>query len=142
VRSTLAWLAACAWMAGILYTSSQGQAATPVSGWLQTLVSKTGHVLEYAALGVMLMAAVRRETRASTLAALAVVVAIGVTFASLDETRQSFVPGREPRPTDVLLDTVSLGAAAWLFARASGGLRADASSGAAGSSVEKRRRGA
>ncbi len=37
---------------------------------------------------------------------------IGGTFAAFDELRQSFVPGREPRVTDVLLDLASVTAGA------------------------------
>ena len=45
----------------------------------------------------------RRVTGIAAIAAL-----IGLTFAAFDELRQSFVPGREPRVTDVLLDLASV----------------------------------
>jgi VanZ family protein len=101
-------------MAGVIYTSSLGEAATPLGGLMQMLASKLGHVLEYAVLGALLTVAVRQEVptgwpRGRTLF---VVAAIGLTMAGFDELRQSFVPGREPRLTDVLLDLVSLLAAA------------------------------
>jgi len=106
----IAWLLVFLWMAGILYTSSLGQAVTPVQGAMQTLVSKLGHVTEYAILGGLLALAVRREAAGSWGRARYVLVAalIGGTFAAFDELRQSFVPGREPRVTDVLLDLASV----------------------------------
>jgi VanZ family protein len=110
----IAWLLAFLWMAGILYTSSLGQAVTPVQGTMQTLVAKLGHVTEYAVLGGLLAHAVRREVAGSWMPIGYVLVAalIGGTFAAFDELRQSFVPGREPRVTDVLLDLASVTAGA------------------------------
>ena len=104
------WILALLWMAGILFTSSLGQAVTPVAGPLQVLVSKLGHFVEYAVLGGLLSVAVPRELPGSwsQRRALIVVALIGAAFAAFDELRQSFVPGREPRVTDVLLDLVSV----------------------------------
>jgi VanZ family protein len=106
-------------MCGILFTSSLGHAATPVGGLLQTIVSKSGHVLEYALLGTLLLLAIRSETDTPrfTWTSLVVIAIIGVGFASLDELRQSFVPGREPRVADVLLDLTSLVVTATLVGR-------------------------
>jgi VanZ family protein len=117
----LAWILALLWMAGMIYTSSLGEAATPLGGIMQMLASKLGHVLEYAVLGALLTVAVRREVPAGWAwsRVLFIVAAIGLSFASFDELRQSFVPGREPRVTDVLLDLVSV------LAGAAGLLRLD-----------------
>jgi VanZ family protein len=106
----LAWILAMLWMAGMIYTSSLGEAVTPLGGLMQMLASKLGHVLEYAVLGALLTVAVRQEVpeRWPRFRALFIVAVIGLTFASFDELRQSFVPGRGPRVTDVLLDLVSL----------------------------------
>lgn len=117
--TSLRWLLVGLWMAGILYTSSLGQAVTPVSGIVQTLVSKLGHILEYALLGVLLLAAIRAERWVYRSAAreLMLVAIVGGTFAMFDELRQSFSPGREPRLTDVLIDLASLVTASWLGGR-------------------------
>ena len=117
--SSLRWILVGLWMAGILYTSSLGQAVTPVRGIVQTLVSKLGHILEYAILGALLLAAVRAERWVYHSAAreLFVVAIVGGAFAVFDELRQSFSPGREPRVTDVMIDLVSLITASWLGGR-------------------------
>jgi VanZ family protein len=108
------WILALLWMAAILFTSSLGQAVTPVVGPLQVVISKLGHLLEYAVLGGLLSLAAPRELPDSwdRRRVLIIVALIGGAFAAFDELRQSFVPGREPRVTDVLLDlaSVSIGA--------------------------------
>ncbi|MFN0070863.1 MAG: VanZ family protein [Chloroflexota bacterium] len=106
----LIWLAVLLWAGGVLYTSSLGQAVTPVSGGMQSLVAKLGHVLEYAILGALLSLAIRIESGQNLTARWAVIAtaAIGGLFAAFDELRQSFVPGREPRVLDVLLDLLSV----------------------------------
>lgn len=126
MKATGLWVALGAWMCGILFTSSLGQAATPVSGLLQTIVSKSGHVLEYALLGALLLLALRSEFTGSRRAwsILSAVAVIGFGFACLDELRQSFVPGREPRVTDVLIDLTSLVITATLVGSALDRLRA------------------
>ena len=104
------WILVFLWMAGILYTSSLGQAITPVGGVLQTLVAKLGHVVEYAILGALLLWALLREVGggASPLKAVILTAFLGMLFASVDELRQSFSPGREPRVTDVFIDLASM----------------------------------
>lgn len=110
MHSVRAWILAMMWMAGILYTSSLGQAVTPVGGFAQMIVAKLGHVTEYAILGGLLWMGVRGEgpTNLALRWAMLSVLLIGAAFASCDELRQSFVPGREPRVSDVLLDTLSV----------------------------------
>ena len=119
------WLAVGFWMVGILYTSSLGQAVTPVSGPLQTLVAKIGHIVEYAILGGLVCAALIKERGGATVGRGDLLLALLVSglFAVADEVRQAFSPGREPRVTDVLLDCASAlaGMAAlrwWLLPRA------------------------
>ena len=106
----ISWLLAILWMAGILYTSSLGQAVTPVAGLLQTLVAKLGHIVEYGILGGLLGVAVLGEVPVTWPRGrlLFIAVLIGTVFAIFDELRQSFVPGREPRVTDVLIDLASV----------------------------------
>jgi VanZ family protein len=56
-----------------------------------------------------------------------IVALIGLVFAAFDELRQSFVPGREPRYTDVLLDgaSVLLGAGGLLWLVAEGAVKSE-----------------
>jgi VanZ family protein len=72
---------------------------------LHALVRKSGHVIEYFILSLLLLRAIRAGQRGMRLGwALAVILIVGA-YASLDEYHQSFVPGRTAAVSDVLLDT-------------------------------------
>ena len=51
------------------------------------------------------------------LRALAIAGAISVLYAISDEFHQSFVPGRDSDPVDVLVDTLGIAIATWLMSR-------------------------
>ncbi len=70
-------------------------------------IRKCAHLTEYLVLAVLLMRALRSEgLRGGSLAASAIL--IGVAYAALDETHQSFVPGRTASPGDVAVDAVGV----------------------------------
>ena len=112
------WLGLGLWYAAIIFTSSL--AATPETGGplVGYLLNKTGHILGYVVLGVLLS-----ETLTSPRAGLAlrprlviaVTIVVGAVLASLDETRQTFVYGRTGQPSDVLIDTLGLSGGALLY---------------------------
>lgn len=72
---------------------------------LNFFVRKTAHFVEYFIFSLLVLRGIRggrSETRIGwALAAIGIVAA----YAALDEFHQSFVPGRSPLITDVLLDT-------------------------------------
>lgn len=74
------------------------------SGWVTNLlVRKTGHLLEYAALGALVSQASDPDrSPARSWLPLAIVVLAAVP--AIDEAIQLFVPGREGRLADVVLD--------------------------------------
>jgi VanZ family protein len=82
-------------------------------------VSKMAHVVEYSTLGLLLLRALAGRGGGVWLslgvAVMVAVVASGM-FGALDELRQSFVPNRTPRLTDIALDTGSALAATLLAA--------------------------
>ena len=77
-------------------------------------IRKTGHFVEYFVFSLLILQAIRagRGNTRLTWALAAILIVAG--YASLDEFHQSFVPGRTPLATDVLLDT-SGGAAAQII---------------------------
>jgi VanZ family protein len=92
---------------------------------LQFVVRKTAHVTEYGLLAVLLWRARRRAYWGDPRPwrrpeAIFAVVAAGL-FAITDEWHQSFVPGREGRAADVLIDTagasVAMLAVRWVYRR-------------------------
>ncbi len=88
----------------------------------QVLVRKTGHLTEYAVLSVLLLRARLGSNRARQvrlLQAASFAVLAAAAFAVTDELHQSFVPGREGSPVDVMIDVTgaTAGVAVVLWAR-------------------------
>lgn len=115
-RLLWAWLPVLLWMAAILWMSSRSD--LPVRSNPQTgetirttfAAAKLAHVFEYSVLALLLMRAFVTTGGGLHLpmpAAVVVTVLGAGIFGGLDELRQSFVPTREPRLTDVALDTAA-----------------------------------
>lgn len=68
-------------------------------------IRKSAHFTEYFILSLLLLRAIRGENRGIRLAWALLAIAIVACYASLDEFHQSFVPGRTPAVTDVMIDT-------------------------------------
>ena len=68
-------------------------------------IRKTAHFVEYFVFSLLILRAIRagRQDTRLTWALTAIIIVAG--YAALDEFHQSFVPGRTPLITDVLLDT-------------------------------------
>ena len=111
------------WMAFIFAGSSiPGEDFPQYGGVLDFLVKKSGHVLEYGLLAVLLLRSVSdqgwnsAEAGGETLPArphVALALLLSTLYAATDEFHQRFTPGRGPRPLDVGIDVVgaSLGIA-------------------------------
>lgn len=99
------------WMAVIFWLSSRR--SLPTGG--VEVVSVLGHFTVYAVLTVLLYGGLRREglaVRRAMLLALVLATLYGVT----DEVHQSFVPGRDPDPLDLIVDAIGAGTALTLIA--------------------------
>ena len=72
---------------------------------LHHVIRKTAHFVEYFIFSLLILRAIRAGRRDARLqwALAAIIIVAG--YASLDEFHQSFVPGRTPAISDVLLDT-------------------------------------
>jgi VanZ family protein len=78
-------------------------------------IRKSGHFIEYFIFSLLVLRAIRAGRQDTRLVWALAAIAIVAGYASLDEFHQSFVPGRTPLITDVLLDT-SGGTAAQIIA--------------------------
>jgi len=97
-RRRIAGTFAVAWMALIFFFSELPGSAVPGRfGWL-------GHLLAYAVLGVLYLAALDPQLRAQKAAVLA--VALASAYGIVDEVHQLFTPGRSSDPVDWVVDTV------------------------------------
>jgi VanZ family protein len=126
-RLLWSWLPVLVWMALILSMSSQSDLPmrhNPQTGEViktTFTAAKLAHVFEYSVLALLLLRALVGTGGGlgwPMPVAIAVTVVIAALFGGLDEIRQSFVPTREPRLTDVAIDTASalaasLGVAGW-----------------------------
>jgi VanZ family protein len=125
VRLCWAWLPVVIWMGLILWMSSRSD--LPVRTNPQTgetirttfTLAKLAHIFEYGVLAMVLLRALttssgglRLPFRAAVVATVTVCGMVG----GLDELRQSLTPTREPRLTDIALDTASALAACLLAA--------------------------
>ena len=93
------WLAVAGWMALIFFLSSQPQLPSPPDPWVDLLFKKGAHFTVYAVLAVLFRRGLPPGRRIWVLS-----LVLTVLYASSDEWHQSFVPGRHPQLTDVLID--------------------------------------
>lgn len=75
------------------------------------IIRKCGHFTEYFILSLLILRGLRAGRREMQVAWIFAAIVLVASYASLDEFHQSFVPGRTPAVTDVLIDTTG-GAAA------------------------------
>lgn len=110
------WLPVVAWMAVILALSGRSDfpaRTNPTTGEVVRTtytLAKMAHVVEYGVLALLLFRATTAPAGglgAPPARAAIWVVAASTAFGLGDELRQSFVPNREPRLTDVLIDGLS-----------------------------------
>lgn len=95
------WGATVLWMGVIFFLSAQPQLPQAPEPWLDFLVKKTAHALEYAILAALARWTLQaypleRPGRWAWIWA--------VLYALTDEAHQALVPGRHPRGLDVLID--------------------------------------
>jgi VanZ family protein len=123
-RRVFLWLPVLLWMALIFIGSNQPSLPTQANGALDLLIKKSGHILEYAILGLLLWRACAGSLRTAASAAAAarnrryritpglaaplLALALGSLYAISDELHQRFVPTRSGNVHDVLLDTVAV----------------------------------
>ena len=96
---TARWLTIAGWMALIFFLSSQSQLPSPPDPLADLIFKKGAHFTVYAVLAVLFR---RALPPGRWIWALPWVLT--VLYAASDEWHQSFVPGRHPQLTDVLID--------------------------------------
>lgn len=115
IRTALGtWAPPLVLMAVIFVLSAQSDLATDL-GVIDTIGRKFVHAAEYAVLCLLWWRALR--TVMSPGRAVAAAFTISVLYAASDEFHQSFVPGRNGSPVDVLIDTAGAALAARLARR-------------------------
>ena len=102
-------------MAAIFAFSSVPSDEMPNFGWWDVIIKKGGHALGYGLLALAYLRGLRGEhhDRSKYVQTMWIAWAMSVLYSATDEFHQSFVPGRHPAVTDVMIDSV--GAALTLF---------------------------
>lgn len=90
------------------------QASDELVQAIQAVVRKSGHLTEYALLGALSVRALRKPGTSWNWKQAGQGVALAALYAATDEIHQSFVPTRDGRVTDVLIDTVGAATGVWL----------------------------
>ncbi len=101
------WGPALAMMLIIYFASAQPKGSTLMpdfGGWLDLIIKKSAHFMFYALLGVSFLRGLRGNGPA-TRGALVLALLLTVVYAVGDEYHQTFVPGREGKWQDVMIDT-------------------------------------
>jgi VanZ family protein len=98
------WMLVLAWMGLIFFLSSRSKLPKP-SGISSSVEAITGHFTVYAVLAVLVAFALA-DTGLSTSRRLVVAFLFAVVYGVSDEFHQSFVPGRDPDPFDLMIDAI------------------------------------
>lgn len=115
-RAARHWLPVLLWMLLIYVASNQSDLPAARSGGLDFLVKKSAHLAEYTILGLLVWRALRATWPAARFWLLGLAtVGVGLLYAVSDEMHQIFVPTRQSRPLDVLVDLLGLLAAVLLL---------------------------
>lgn len=109
-RTGLRALAPLALMALIFYLSDQPTVGPELPGWVRVVA----HFSEYFLLAGLWIWALSPSLGAR---GLPLAAAICLLYAISDEYHQSFVPGRDSDPLDVLTDAAGIAAALWMVPR-------------------------
>ena len=100
-------------MAAIFAFSSIPSTEMPRFGLMDFLIKKGGHALGYGLLALTYLRGLKGERREVVSRRLFVAWLLATLYSATDEFHQSFVPGRHPAVTDVMID--SIGAALGLI---------------------------
>jgi len=106
------WGPVLVWAGVIYFFSSRPDLPRIHEPWLELILRKAAHVMEYAIFGALLARAVGARKGQIALA-----VVLGAVYAASDEWHQTFVPTRKGNPLDVALDTAATLLGAYVFTR-------------------------
>ncbi len=100
------WLPPIALMGLIFYLSSRPRTSITEIYLIDFLIFKTLHMIEYALLYALLLRAMWGEGKSKKVYLWAFLIAL--VYAASDEIHQTYVPGREGRARDVVIDTAGM----------------------------------
>lgn len=87
----------------------------PNFGLVDFLVKKSGHALGYGLLAFTFLHGLKGESQNAHSRWFYIAWVMAVLYSATDEFHQSFVPGRHPAVTDVMIDSTGAAIALFLF---------------------------
>lgn len=109
------WWPTLVWAGVIFWFSSRPAIPTSDVYWQDFIVKKTAHIVVYFVLATLLYRSLVHTTRLDKLSLVILTLALTVLYAISDETHQSFIPGREPRFRDIMIDSSAAAVSLWLI---------------------------
>ena len=107
------WLPPVLWMVAIFYFSSQPHFSLTAENTLDFIVFKILHMIEYGLLYFLLFRGLCKTSSYTVSTMLFLAFFIGALYALSDEYHQSFVPTREGKIRDVIIDILGMGVVYW-----------------------------
>lgn len=104
-------------MAVIFGFSSVPSTEMPIFGFLDIIVKKGGHALGYGLLALFYLRGLKGDGKDLKIPWLYLAWMMTLVYSATDEFHQSFVSGRQPAATDVLIDALGAAIALILAAR-------------------------
>jgi VanZ family protein len=102
------WLPPIAWMILIFVLSARQRIPVSDSYTVSFIIFKTLHIIEYATLYFLLFRAFHSQKNMSMRDKYLYPFIIAVIYAASDELHQTFVPTREGKPRDVVIDCIGI----------------------------------
>lgn len=104
-------------MVAVFTFSSIPSEEMPSFGLVDFLVKKGGHALGYGLLALAYLHGLKGENEKVFPRQLYIAWFLATLYSATDEFHQSFVPGRHPAVSDVMVDSFGAAAALWLASR-------------------------
>jgi VanZ family protein len=115
MKKIVYWLPTLIWMIVIFGFSSQPSLHASAFDLLDFLIKKTAHFMEYLILATLMFFSLKKTVPKPTPSLFWFTLVISIIYAAGDEIHQLFVPGREGRLRDVLIDSSGIVTALYLI---------------------------
>lgn len=109
------WFPPLLWMALIFYFSSRPRFDITEKYIVNFVVFKSLHIIEYGFLYFLLFRAIHKTTKLPVKKQLIAAFLMAFFYGVIDEIHQTFVPTREGKLRDVIIDTIGIAAAFFLI---------------------------
>lgn len=108
MKKYLSWIPTMVWMFMIFGVSSQSTLHASSVYWLDFIIKKSAHFIEYFILNLLINYSLKSSFSLSKKRQIATAIGLAIIYAATDEFHQTFVAGRDGRLRDVLIDSAGI----------------------------------